>query len=253
MMYSLSVITVVKNDQNNIVKTIKSVLNQKNLNFEYIIHDGKSSDYTFNKVKKFKKKNIKIIRETDVNLYDAINKCIKKANGEYIILIHSGDIFFDDFVLFNLQKILIRRPDILSGNIKFYKNYRSNIIRNWIYPIKVLNKFSIFKIPHTALIVKKNIFKKLGFYNIKYNISSDMDLMIKLSKLKNLKYVYLNKYITLMSADGLSTSKINFFKKLIQDLKILVYHFKFYFIFYYILKVYFKIFDYLGYKNINTK
>ncbi len=253
MMYSLSVITVVKNDQNNIIKTIKSVLNQKNSNFEYIIHDGKSSDYTFNKVKKFKKKNIKIIRETDVNLYDAINKCIKKANGEYIILIHSGDIFFDDFVLFNLQKILIRRPDILSGNIKFYKNNRSNIIRNWIYPIKVLNKFSIFKIPHTALIVKKNIFKKLGFYNTKYNISSDMDLMIKLSQLKNLKYIYLNKYITLMSADGLSTSKINFFRKFIQDLKILVYHFKFYFIFYYILKVYFKIFDYLGYKNINTK
>ena len=80
-----------------------------------------------------------------------------------------------------------------------------------------------------------------------------MDLMIKLSKIKNLKYIYLNKYITLMSADGLSTSKINFFKKLIQDLQILVYHFKFYFLFYYVLKVYFKIFDYLGYKNINTK
>ncbi len=253
MMYSLSVITVVKNDQNNIIKTIKSVLSQKNLNFEYIIHDGKSSDYTFNKVKKFKNKNIKIIRENDINLYDAINKCIKKASGEYIILIHSGDIFFDDFVLFNLQKILIRRPDILSGNIKFYKNNTFNIIRNWIYPIKVLNKFSIFKIPHTALIIKKKIIEKLGFYNIKYNISSDMDLMIKLSKIKNLKYIYLNKYITLMSADGLSTSKINFFKKLIQDLQILVYHFKFYFLFYYVLKVYFKIFDYLGYKNINTK
>ena len=62
-MYSLSVITVVKNDQKNILKTIKSVLNQKNLKFEYIIHDGKSSDYTFNKVKKYKNKNVKIVRK----------------------------------------------------------------------------------------------------------------------------------------------------------------------------------------------
>ena len=252
-MYSLSVITVVKNDQKNILKTIKSVLNQKNLKFEYIIHDGKSSDYTFNKVKKYKNKNVKIVRERDVNLYDALNKSIKKANGEYIILIHSGDIFFNDFVLFNIQKKLINRPDILSGNIKYYKNNKSNIIRKWVYPIKILNKFSIFKIPHTALIVKKKIIERIGFYNIRYNISSDLDLMIKLSKLKDLKFIYLNKYFTLMSADGLSTSKNNFFKKLMQDFKILIYHFKFFFIFYYVLKVYFKIFDYLGYKNINTK
>ena len=71
-----------------------------------------------------------------------------------------------------------------------------------------MNKFSIFKIPHTALIVKK-IIERIGFYNIRYNISSDLDLMIKLSKLKDLKFIYLNKYFTLMSADGLSTSKNN--------------------------------------------
>ncbi len=252
-MSSLSVITVVKNDQKNIIKTIRSVLNQKNSKFEYIIHDGKSSDHTFNKIKKFNNKNIKIIRERDLNLYDAINKCIKKAKGEYIILMHSGDIFYNNFILFNIEKILIQKPDILSGNIKYYKNISSNIIRNWNYPIKGLNEISIFKIPHTALIVKKKIFEKIGFYNTKYNISSDMDLMIKLSKLKNLKYLYLNKYFTLMSIEGLSTSKINFFKKLIQDLNILIYHFKFYFVFYYFFKIYFKVFDYLGYKNKNIK
>ena len=252
-MSSISVITVVKNDQKNILRTIKSVLNQKNSKFEYIIHDGKSSDYTFNKIKKFNNKNVKIIRERDINLYDAINKCVKKAKGEYIILMHSGDIFYNNFVLFDIQKKLIKKPDILSGNIKYYKNISHNIIRNWNYPVKELNKFSIFKIPHTALIVKKKIIEKIGFYNIKYNISSDMDLMIKLTKLKNLNFIYLNKYFTLMSTEGLSTAKINFFKKLIQDLNILIYHFKFYFVFYYVFKVYFKVFDYLGYISKNTK
>ena len=51
--------------------------------------------------------------------------------------------------------------------------------------------------------------------------------MIKLSKLKDLKFIYLNKYFTLMSADGL-ISKNNFFKKLMQDFKILIYHFNFF-------------------------
>ena len=58
--YSISVITVVKNDQENIEKTIKSVINQKNVNLEYVIIDGNSSDDTLKIIKKFKKKLIKL-------------------------------------------------------------------------------------------------------------------------------------------------------------------------------------------------
>ena len=93
-----SIITVVKNDQENISKTILSVLSQNYKNFEYIILDGYSKDKTYEKIKKFKKfKRIKIIRTRDKNLYDGINKAIKISNGKYIGLIHSGDFFIIEF------------------------------------------------------------------------------------------------------------------------------------------------------------
>ncbi|WP_440649169.1 glycosyltransferase, partial [Candidatus Pelagibacter sp. HIMB1521] len=109
-MFKLTIITVVKNDNQNILNTVNSVLKQKNCNFEYIICDGNSSDTTFHKLKSHKSKKIKIFKEKDKNLYDGINKCIKKSKGSYIFLIHSGDVFYDEFVLQKIQKKIIKNP-----------------------------------------------------------------------------------------------------------------------------------------------
>ena len=90
MKSNISIITVVKNDENNIIKTIKSTLNQKKCQFEYIVCDGDSKDLTSKKIINYKKKNSKkfiYIRSKDKNLYDGINKAIKKAKGEYIFLL----------------------------------------------------------------------------------------------------------------------------------------------------------------------
>ena len=81
----LSVITVVRNDEENIQKTIKSVINQKNINYEYIIIDGDSKDDTLKKINKYKKKIHKIISEKDNGIYYAMNKGIKLAKGDVIV------------------------------------------------------------------------------------------------------------------------------------------------------------------------
>ena len=92
--HSLSVITVVKNDQKNIEKTIKSVIaNKKGLNLEYIIIDGKSDDKTLSIIKKYKKKIDKIISEKDKGIYDAMNKGINLSNNDIIVFCNSGDFF----------------------------------------------------------------------------------------------------------------------------------------------------------------
>ena len=111
-----------------------------------------------------------------------------------------------------IQKKLIKRPDVISGNLKYFKKYNNKnlITRIWKSPIKKLNKLSIFKIPHTSMIVKKKIIKKINYYNISYSISGDMDFMIKLSKLKRINYIYLNNFFIYMLSDGLSTSKKHF-------------------------------------------
>ncbi len=94
-----SIITVTKNTEEKIDKTIKSVLSQSYKNFEYIIVDGNSKDETFNKIQKYKNKKIKLFSRKDKNFYDGLNFAIKRANGKYISVISSGDFYYSTLIL----------------------------------------------------------------------------------------------------------------------------------------------------------
>jgi glycosyltransferase involved in cell wall biosynthesis len=89
----ITIITPVKDDEKNIEKTIRSVLNQSYKNYEHIIVDGNSKDSTLRIIKKFKGK-IKFFSQKDKNLWDAINFGIKKSSGEVIGILNSNDVFF---------------------------------------------------------------------------------------------------------------------------------------------------------------
>jgi glycosyltransferase involved in cell wall biosynthesis len=236
-----SIITVVKNNKLQISRTIKSVKDQKYKNFELLIIDGKSKDGTTEIIKKRKKnfKKLKHIIRRDKNLYDGLNYGIKNSKGKYIVILHSGDKFFSKNTLGIINKNILNY-DAISGNVLFSKN--GKILRYWDYEIKELDKFNAFKIAHTALIVKKEIVKKLNFYNIKYSISSDTDFILRLALIKNLQYKYLNKNIIIMEAGGLSNSFSNFHKKFTQDCIIYFNHFKIFFIFFYLKKIFYKFF-----------
>ena len=86
-----SIITVVKNGEKTIEKTIKSVANQSFNNLEHIIIDGKSSDKTLKKVYKYKKNLSLIVSEKDKGIYDAFNKGMKLSTGEFICFVNCGD------------------------------------------------------------------------------------------------------------------------------------------------------------------
>jgi glycosyltransferase involved in cell wall biosynthesis len=235
-----SIITVVKNDRGKIKKTINSVNKQRFKNFEYIVIDGKSSDGTteiIDKSSKNKKIRFRHIVKKDKNLYEALNYGIKIAKGKYIIILHSGDIFFSN----NFFKIIdkeINDYDAVSGNI-VYKN-RDRFSRYWNYEITKLSKYNCFKIAHTSLIVKKQIIESLKKYNTKYNIASDTDFILRLSSIKSLKYKYFDKTFVIMEAGGLSHSAKYFMSKVSQDLLIYRKHFKINFIFFYFIKMIYK-------------
>ena len=84
MSIKVTIITVVKNDEKFILRTLNSIEKQNYNNIEHIIIDGKSTDHTFSKIKSFKKKNQIIISEPDLGIYDAMNKGIKLASGDII-------------------------------------------------------------------------------------------------------------------------------------------------------------------------
>ena len=92
----ISVVTVVWNDVKNIEKTMLTVLNQTYPNIEYIVIDGKSSDGTWEVVQKYKDRLAYAVSEPDHGIYDAMNKAIKVATGEWIIFMNCGDGFYDN-------------------------------------------------------------------------------------------------------------------------------------------------------------
>lgn len=245
-----SIITVVKNDKDKIKKTINSVNKQLFKDFEYIIIDGKSNDGTSEIIDKNlkDKKNIhRHIIKKDKNLYEALNYGIKISTGKYIVLLHSGDIFLNSKVLTLINKE-IENYDVISGNI-IYKN-KGQFSRYWNYKIVNLNKFNCFKIAHTSLIIKKKLIESIKKYNTKYNISSDTDFILRLSSIKDIKYKYIDKTFVIMEAGGLSNSTKNLVSKILQDLQIYIKHFKSNFIFFYFLKVIYKLYKLIIWKIV---
>lgn len=233
-MVKITVITVVKNNRAGIEKTIKSVLSQTQEQIEHIVVDGMSNDGTSEIISKYKKK-LKHIREHDDGIYQAINKAIKAAKGEYIGLLHSGDEYCSEYSLYKAIQFIEKNNLNASSSNLLYKN-KKKLIRYWKLPIKKLNKFSVFKVAHPTLIIKRKLIFNLSYLE-KYSISSDVEFIINLEKIKNLKYGYFDQDLQINQYGGISTSKKFIFKKLKEDIEILKKHFKFTYTFFLIYKI----------------
>ena len=178
----LSVITVVKNDEENIQKTIKSVINQKNINYEYIIIDGDSKDDTLKKINKYKNKIHKIISEKDSGIYYAMNKGINLAKGDVIVFCNSGDVFYKDSLkkVVNLFKKF--KYDFVFGTV--IRNYKrgGRIHKHGFNFQRMLYNFDFATSHTTGFFLKKNVYKEIGLYDTKFKCSADYDLYYRLYK-----------------------------------------------------------------------
>ena len=237
-----SIITVVKNDKLNIKSTINSLHNQNFTNYEHIIIDGNSSDGTSKIIKKTirNKKKVIYIRKKDKNLYQALNRGIKVAKGDFVGILHSGDMYFNNKVLKLVNSKISNEIDILSGFL-IYVNDHFKKKRLWNYKTDNLSPHNAFKIAHPATFIGKKIFKNIGYYNTSYSIASDTDFLLRVSKIPNISFKLLPQTLIVMKTGGLSTSFLSIFRKIYEDLNIYFINFNFLFIILYIKKLMYKI------------
>jgi putative colanic acid biosynthesis glycosyltransferase len=174
----ISIITVSYNSQEVIRHTIESVLNQKFKNFEYIIIDGNSKDKTIQIVKsyesKFKNKNINYswISQSDNGIYDAMNKGVSLAKGEWCNFMNTGDSFISPDVLniiFNTNRAY-KEISILYGR-KVFNNKTINPL-----PLNAL-KYGIIMCNHQSMFFNKKLLKKELIYDLRYPIYGDYELV----------------------------------------------------------------------------
>lgn len=230
----ITIITVVKNNVKGIEKTIKSVFSQTQKNIEYIVIDSMSSDGTSNIISKYKKK-LKHIREPDTGIYSAINKGMLIAKGEYLGLLHSGDVYYDNFSLEKAISFMnLKKLNASSYNMQYINKKVS--VRYWQLPIKKLTKYNIFKLAHPTLILKKNLISNLS-YSENYKVSGDLEFIINMQKLKKLKYGYNDCILQINQYGGISTSNKFILIKIIEDLIILKKNFPYIFIYIFLLKI----------------
>ena len=207
-----SIITVCLNSDKTILYTLNSVLNQTCKKIEHIIIDGGSTDKTLQIIKKHPFKNKKIITIDKKGIYNSINEGIKIASGEYISLLHSDDIYQNNYILEEVSKIIKKKKEykVFLGNAVYFRKDFSKISRYYSGTnFKLIDlKFGIIP-PHTASFINKNIYRKFGNYKTNYLIASDFDFFLRIMLIHKVKFFKINKVIVRMRAGGISGK--NFF------------------------------------------
>ena len=154
--FSVSVIIVSLNSKNNFLRTLKSTISQKFNNYEIIVVDGNSIDGTKEEIKKYKNKIDKKIVAKDRGIYDAMNKGVNIASGNWIIFMNSGDIFYNSTILQEIKKLNLNNYDIVYGNTIIKKQ---NLIYKK-YANQFKNKTALMAFCHQSCIVKYIFLKK---------------------------------------------------------------------------------------------
>ena len=221
----ISIITPTFNSEKNIYKNISSVSQQTYKNWEQIIIDNNSTDNTLSIVNKFNEKKIKIVKEKDEGIFDAINKGIINSSGEIISILHSDDFYHDNNVL-NLivEKFQNVKSDIIYGNIIYVaENTEKKILRYWKSgPYKKGLFLKGWSPPHTAFIVKRSVHEKYGYYDKKLGNSADFELMYRLLEKNQCHSNYIDKIMVTMRYGGESNKDlIKIIKQNLVILKIL--------------------------------
>lgn len=180
----ISIITVTYNASKVLEQTIGSVIDQSSKNIEYIIIDGKSSDRTTDIIKKYDNKLTYWCSEPDQGLYDAMNKGLKKATGDYIWFLNAGDTIKNKNIATQLIQVAIQNnmPDILYGETDLINSNGVIIGERRLKVPKKLTWRSFrmgMLVSHQAFIVKRTI---APYYDLHYRFSSDFDWCIRCMK-----------------------------------------------------------------------
>ena len=176
----VTVITVVYNDVSCIEKTMQSVIRQNYASVEYIVIDGGSVDGTVDVIKKNENQIAYWISEPDGGIYEAMNKAIARATGEWVCFMNSGDYFCNDDVLKDIfQDSDFDEVDVVYGNSVMEKKNSRKVRLPVVKPVEDLWKGAVFR--HGAMFTRLEYHKKYPFKETAaYRICADYDFIYQL-------------------------------------------------------------------------
>jgi glycosyltransferase involved in cell wall biosynthesis len=214
----ITIITTVKNDEKRIEKTILSVLSQNYKNLEYIVIDGGSTDATLEIIKKYSSKlSYWEINKEDKGIYDGFNRGLNFATGDLIGIVNSGDIYTERAFEYLIKYYNLNpNVDFFFGAVK--KHYAT---LHGYKPYKIKYSWGFYTSHSTGFFIKQKAFKKVGYYDLKYKISSDYDYFYRMIVQHKLKGVASKKSELFgIFARGGYSSRFTFFERTLEELLI---------------------------------
>jgi glycosyltransferase involved in cell wall biosynthesis len=217
----LSVITIVYNNVKDIERTILSVTRQTYPNIEYIVVDGLSTDGTLDIIHKYENRIAQIIGEKDEGIYDAMNKGLAAAKGDYVIFMNSGDEFFDAetvdaiFASADNADIYYGETEMIDANGQSLGQRRHKAPKkfNW-------KSFRYgMSISHQAIYIKRSLTEP---YDRQYTLSSDIDWILRIAK-KAKTIINVNRYVAKYLVGGMSKKKHK--QSLVERFRIMKKHY----------------------------
>jgi hypothetical protein len=212
-----SIITVVLNREQFLQETISSIAKQTCKDFEYIIIDGGSNDNTLNIVKNNSNLIDYWVSEKDQGLYDAFNKGMSVAKGEYIGFINSDDVYTPD-ALSIIKKYILQNnnTDFIFGSVKKHWG-----ILHGYKPQKIKYSWGFYSSHSTGFFIKRESAKKVGIYNTKYKYHADYDYFYRMIVKKKLIGIATKKeeIVGIFRRGGFS-STIKFWDSFLEEIKI---------------------------------
>ena len=197
-----SVITINFNNCEGLRHTIESVVSQTYKEFEFIVIDGGSTDGSLDVIKECADEISYWVSEPDGGIYNAMNKGVVQAHGEYCIFMNSGDMFYNNTVLERVVKIG-SSEDIIVGKVAIDEH--DNIISP--PPKDELTLYHLYwgAIPHQGALIRTQLLRKYP-YDETLKISSDWKFFMQTLILDNCSICYIDEFIARYDMNGFSAS-----------------------------------------------
>jgi len=205
----VSIITICFNSEKTIRHTIESVISQDYNDVEYILVDGNSKDKTLEIISSFGSKIQKLISEEDRGIYDAMNKGVQLATGEVIGILNSDDIYTESNVISKVVNTFsLKNTDSVYADLLYVSQTdTSKVRRKWISGKFKRSKFKWgWMPPHPTFFVKKNVYERIGLYNLELRTAADYEFMLRALYKEKISTSYLPHIIVKMRLGGESNS-----------------------------------------------
>ena len=197
----LSIITINFNNKEGLLKTVESVVCQTFSDYEYIIIDGGSTDGSVDVIKQYEDKVDYWISEPDSGIYNAMNKGIRQAKGEYCLFLNSGDwLLYKEGLEYVFKEMFVDKDIVYYDVMTDQGEYR--------YPDKLtlLSFFISAPIGHQSSFIKTSLFSTIGLYNENWKIVSDWEFFLKAIINHKCSYKHYPYLLSQFNWEGVSTT-----------------------------------------------